>query len=241
MDHLESESVTSEEESFVEEGATWQSHFYEVVRATWLTRKPSALAALTVSIASFVIILGSVLYAKNIFHAQSWVTASNADVFARHEWWRLWLTVFVHADIAHFLSNVLLFYFLGYFLAGYFGAWVFPGAAYFFSGLINVFVLWNAPTDMQLIGASGMVYWMAGAWLTLYFILDIQRSYFRRILRALGVAAGVFLPASAFDPNVSYTSHLYGFIFGCFFSIGYYYLHRKRFRSAIVRELVSDE
>src|SRR5690606_26204612 len=103
------------------------------------------------------------------------------------EYWKLWTTLFVHADIGHALSNAFLFFILGFFLYGYYGIRVFPLAALFWGGITNLFVLLQYESDIHLIGASGVVYWMGGFWLTLYFLLNRKLSLFPRALRTIGV------------------------------------------------------
>ena len=87
---------------------------------------------------------------------------------------------------------------------------------------------------------SGVVYWMGGAWLALYFNLDLIRTKLQRALRIGGVALGVFFPASAFDPAISYSAHLVGFLLGLAFGIIYFELRRTTFEKAIVTETIVE-
>ncbi len=208
---------------------------------TWLSRKPSSHAGFISALSTLLLVLGSVVYQQDFFHAHTWMDASRAEVFDHHQWWRLWTTLFAHADLGHLVSNSILFFILGYFLTGYFGALLFPVAAFAFGGITNFFVLLNYPPQVSLIGVSGVVYWMAGTWLALYFALDKRKTYFQRSLRIVGVALGVFMPASAFDPSISYQAHLVGFLFGLGFGILYYFRHRSTFGRAVVTETVIDE
>lgn len=118
--------------------------------------------------------------------ADLWMPASPEKVFNDGEIWRAWTTVFAHADLEHLLSNVFLFFILGIFLTSYFGKALIPITAFLFGGITNLIVLKTMPLQNTLIGASGVVFWMGGAWLTLFFLIDRRRSLIQRALRALG-------------------------------------------------------
>ena len=211
------------------------------IRETWLSHKPSPIAGIVAAISVLLLVIGAVAYLQNFLNAQEWMPASRDLVFAKHQWWRLWTTLFAHADTGHLLSNLFLFFVMGYFLNGYFGIFVFPVAAFFLGGLTNLLVLLTYPPEIKLIGASGIVYWLGGAWLGLYFLIDLKRTYFQRFLRAGGVALGIFWPATTFDPNISYGAHLIGFLIGLVFGLLYYAYKKDLFKSAIVYEWVVDE
>lgn len=168
------------------------------------------------------------------------MTASHDMIFKDHQWWRAWTTLFAHADEKHLLSNVFLFSILGYFLNGYFGVLIFPIMAFLFGGLTNLIVLHSAPAEMQLIGVSGVVFWMGGAWLALYFALERRKSLLQRSLRAVGVGLLLFMPAEAFDPSISYKTHFVGFVLGVLFGFFYFLIRRSYFRSAEIYEELAD-
>lgn len=211
------------------------------VRETWLSRKPSPLAGFISALTVLILVIGAVMNWQGFLHADQWMAASNEAVFQGKQVWRLWTTLFAHGDTGHLMNNLLLFFVLGYLLVGYFGSWVFPVAAMFFGGITNYFVLMGYAPEIKLIGASGVVYWMGGAWLTLYFMLDKKRSYTQRTLRSVGVALSVFMPTSAFDPQVSYSAHLVGFILGVVFGFAYYFIRHDEFEKALVYEYVVEE
>lgn len=192
-------------------------------------------------ISSLALFLFGILSFENHWNMRELMMASQEKVFLFNEWPRLWTTLFVHGDFKHLLSNSFLFFILGYFLTGYFGVYVFPLGALFFGGVINWLVLQTMPSTVSLIGMSGVVFWMGGAWLTLYLVLDRSKSLFQRSLRALGVGLVLFFPAEAFDPQVSYRSHLIGFILGIVWALGYFAINHRRFRKSEVREMVYEE
>ncbi|WP_413943377.1 rhomboid family intramembrane serine protease [Bdellovibrio sp. HCB-162] len=214
---------------------------WTVVRATWLTRKPNGRAWFAAAWSLFALILGSVFYWQNLFQSSKWMSASGFSVFSQHQYWRLWTTLFAHADTGHLVSNSLLFSIFGYFLAGYFGLFTFPFLAFALGGVTNAIVLSSYNPEVYLIGVSGVVYWMGGMWLVLYLLIDQQRTVMQRILRSVGVALAVFMPSAAFDPQVSYRAHLVGFILGVVSGAIYYWFNRGKFKAAIVSEVFFEE
>ncbi len=212
-----------------------------VIRQTWLSKKPQPLGAFVSALCTFSLALISLFYWRDLFRAQSWMPASGQNVFEHHEIWRAWTTVFIHADEKHLFSNSFLFFILGAFLCGHFGFLFFPTLALIAGGLINLFVLARMNPEVQLIGASGVVYWMGGAWLILYFLLDRQRSHYQRALRSIGVGLLLFVPAEAFDPSISYLTHTVGFFFGVMSGALYYFIRRQTFLAAEVKEILIEE
>lgn len=173
--------------------------------------------------------------------ADLWMPASPEKVFNAGEIWRAWTTVFAHADLEHLLSNVFLFFILGIFLTSYFGKALIPITAFLFGGITNLIVLKAMPLQNTLIGASGVVFWMGGAWLTLFFLIDRRRSLIQRALRAIGVAILLFVPSEAFDPNISYKAHLLGFFLGVTWAVPYYLVNKSKFLRAEISEWIVDE
>ncbi len=212
-----------------------------IIKETWLSKKPAPLSAFISALFTFLLALISLIYWRDLLHAQRWMTASNQAVFEHHEVWRAWTCLFIHADEKHLFSNSFLFFILGTFLGGHFGILIFPVLALFMGGLVNLIVLAQMPLEVQLLGASGIVYWMGGAWLILYFLLERKRTLFQRALRAIGVGLLLFIPAEAFDPSISYLSHSLGFFTGVFSGLIFYLTQRKMFLAAEVKEVFIDE
>lgn len=218
-----------------------EASFTKKLRQTWLTRRPNPNAEMIAVATSLLLLLSSFLYWANIFNAQSWMPASREQIFDQHQYWQAWTALFAHADIAHLLSNVLLFYFFGSFLAGYFGALSFPLATFFFGGVTNILVVASMPPSTQLLGVSGVVYWLGGAWLVLYALLERRLSVYKRTIRAMGVGIILFIPTEAFDPTISYRSHAIGFAFGLAWGVGYFLWKKRELRAAEDFELVWEE
>ena len=48
------------------------------------------------------------------------------------------------------------------------------------------------------------------------------------------------MPAAAFDPQISYQAHLWGFVIGILSGLVYYYFRRKTFHRAVVVERITE-
>lgn len=199
---------------------------------TWLMGKPRRKGFITACLATVALLLGAVWIWSLPDSAAELLSANREAVFRQGEWWRLWSALFSHSDLGHLLSNSGLFFVFGLLLSGYFGLFLFPVMALFWGGLTNGVVVGTSSPEMHLIGMSGVVYWMGGLWLTLYFLLSRHLSVTQRVLRSLGVALMIFMPSEAFNPSISYKAHAVGFGFGVFFGGLYFLAYRRKFRAA---------
>ncbi len=213
---------------------------FTVVRRTWLSRPPDPSAQAMTAAALFLLILACSAQWHDFYGLGEFWPATHREVFSKGEYWRLWTTMFAHADLGHLLANSFLFYILGYFLYGYFGGALFPLAAWLMGGVTNAISIYTYPPDVRLIGASGVVSWMGGAWLVLYFLLNTKISTTQRALRSFGVALMLFAPSEAFDPKVSYRTHLIGFAIGMVCGALYYLWRKSDFVRAEWRETVVE-
>jgi rhomboid protease GluP len=184
-----------------------------VVRETLLSRRPHPAAARAALAGVSLLIATSVLYWSDPSGAAGGLPASRESVFGRGEYWRLLSSLGAHSDAAHLLANAALFGLLSYLLFGYYGAIVFPGLATLLGAATTGITLLGYPPEARLVGASGMVYAMAGFWLALYLLVERRLRPGKRLLRALGFAAILLLP-TAIEPRVSYRAHAIGFALG---------------------------
>ncbi len=213
---------------------------HRIIKENWLTRKPNEFAFLSSLLLGVVLVMLSYFFLNGIFDSGSWMAANPESVFKKHEYWRLWTTLFAHADIEHLLSNLMLLVPLSYMLSAYFGMLLFPIAGLLFGGLINYLVLQAMPPSVDLIGISGLVYWMGAVWLTLYILIDRRKSLRRRIAVSFLLTVVLFIPET-YRPEVSYLSHLVGYILGIAFGIGVYLFRSREFASAQVFEVIYDD
>ncbi|MES2745196.1 MAG: rhomboid family intramembrane serine protease, partial [Bdellovibrionota bacterium] len=157
--------------------------------------------------------LGMTLYAWA--HPDNGLVATQRNVFMQGEWWRLITSPFVHADLVHLLANSMLFLVFATLLNNYFGRWAFPVLSVLGAAATEAFALMTYPADVRLVGASGMVYLMAGMWLVYFARHSSHLTPLHRVMRALAFVLIVLLPTSI-EPQISYRSHAIGFGLGFF-------------------------
>lgn len=201
------------------------------IRRTYISQKPLESGTWATVEAALLLVLASVAVWAEVAGADHWLPANRESVFARGELWRLLTTIFVHGDLKHLLSNMLLFTVLGYLVRSYYGLSAFPILAFLLGALANALTLWLYEPGTTLVGASGVVYALAGFWLTLYLFIERRHSIAGRVLRALGFALVMLVPET-FDPKTSYLAHAFGFGLGSVAAIPYFVFNRNRYRAA---------
>ncbi len=199
------------------------------IKSTLLSQKPRE-GSLLIAILSVMMLLFVSLLCWRDPSLLNLLAASRHQVVEEQEYWRLLTTTAIHADLTHFLSNVILFAFFTFLLYGYFGFWVFPVAVAALGSLTNYLSLLTYSENIQLIGASGLVYLMAGFWLTAYVLVERSHPLKRRVLVALGIALIVLVPSSL-SPQVSYRTHAIGCGIGVIVALGYFLARKEQIRS----------
>lgn len=215
---------------------------YQIVATqNWLTKKPNQNAVLIILFLIFFVVLACISQWNNFIDLNQIMPASSLSVFTQHQFYRAWTTIFVHGDLKHLVSNLFLFSILGYFLLGYFSMLLFPLGAFFVGGITNLIVLSSMPPKISLIGLSGVVYWMGGAWLVLYFLIENRKTIWQKALRSIGVSLVLFMPSEAFDPSISYVTHFVGFILGILSGALYYFVNKTKIRAEDASILIENE
>lgn len=200
------------------------------ITKTWIDRKPTPDGKLIVAFATFILVACSYVEFQGLWPLADYFSASWQNVMAGG-WYKPWTTLLVHGDIGHLISNSFFFVIFGYLLAEYFGAWLFPLATFFLSGLVNIVSLATYPPQMLLIGASGMVNVMGGTWLALYFLLARNRKPWSRFLRSAGVLIVLFLPHE-YRQGVSERTHIIGLLSGLLLGVLWFRIYRTKFQRA---------
>jgi len=202
-----------------------------VVRETLLSRSPhpSSRAFAAAGVATLGVV--SAIYWGDVGGLRDALPASGGDVLLRGEYWRLFTCLGVHADGRHLLANAALFGILAYLLRGYFGVVAFPLLPVLMGGVTTALTLPVYRPDTQLVGASGMVYAMAGFWLVLYLLVERRVGPGKRLVRATGFALIVLAP-TVLEPQVSYRAHAIGFAVGTLAGAAFFAVRRDRIREA---------
>jgi rhomboid protease GluP len=214
---------------------------YEVVvKETWLSKKPAEGSGL-VAAASLLVLMGfSLLFWSDYSGLAPQLPANGELVFKQGQYWRLFTSIFVHADLRHLLSNALGMGGLSYLLYGYFGCKVYPCLTLGGGAVVTLIALATYPPHTFLLGASGVIYFMAAFWLTLYVCLERRFSVGKRILRATGFLLIALIPTS-FNPETSYRTHAIGFGIGIVVAALYFAANKDRFRRAEEVEIDGNE
>jgi rhomboid protease GluP len=203
----------------------------ERLTSTLMTTKPSMLNAfIAASLSVLIISLVSLFY----WNAQSaWadlLPASGNLMFNQHQLWRSVSAIFIHADLEHLLSNMYMLWIFTFFIYGYFGLSIFPFVSLGVAALTNIFAVASYEPQMNLLGASGLVYVLGGFWLTMYFLIQRQYLWMNRLVRVLGIAAIIFMPTT-FVPSTSYRTHAIGFFLGIIMAVFYFLRNKEKIRS----------
>lgn len=210
------------------------------IKSNWLTKNPKRDGLNPTLYLMSLLLLSSFIYLNNFFNAPLWMSATFDAVFVKHEWWRAWTTLFAHGDLSHILGNLFLFFPFSYYLIAYFGYLFFPLFGFFVGGVINLIVLQTLPPHVGLIGVSGVVNWMGGAWLALSWLIDRRDSRGRRILKVIAVTIVLFVPDS-FKPEVSYYSHFLGYCFGICSGVIFFFIFKKKIEAEEIVEYLPEE
>ena len=199
------------------------------VVSTILSRKPGKGAALAVVWTLGVLLVVSALYWWGPPGFAAALPASGEAVFERGETWRLLTALAAHADPIHLLSNAVFLTWLIYLSYGAFGASLFPWSAVPLSAVALAVTLEGYPPNIRVVGASGMLYLLAGAWLMLYVLVERRLSVLKRIVRVVGFFLVVLVPTSI-RPEVSYRAHAIGLFFGICLGLAYFLARRDTIR-----------
>lgn len=148
-------------------------------------------------------------------------------------------SAFIHADLRHLLSNLILGSIFFYLLSSYFGPrkifWGSLGSAFLINYLsyqfsYRTFYLdphLNVEFPIRLLGSSGVVYFLGSTWLGLYFLTMTRLSIIKRLFKVIGVGLLLFFPTESFDPTISYQTHMMGFALGTLFALVLWFFNRK--------------
>ena len=144
----------------------------------------------------------------------------NSKVFYDLELWRLVTSMFLHGDVLHLFSNMVSLLIFGSYIELSFSKYKFV-LIYFISGFLgSLFTLFFLPLNTISLGASGAIFGLIGAALS---ILIIERN---NPLIILGLIYVFYFVIMSFSSGINYISHIFGLLGG--FVIGYILRRNKR-------------
>jgi rhomboid protease GluP len=190
---------------------------------TFLSKIPSAHSLMVAALSLMVLLLFFSMDHQKF-------SANGFLVYKKQEYWRAFTTTLIHADLNHLARNAFFFTGLSALLHSYFGFWVFPILSLFLGGPINLIALKVYPPEIHLVGISGVIYFMAAFWLTLYILIERRQKLRVRFIHATAISLFFFFP-EAYQARVSYLAHGLGFIFGVPLGLSYYFLNRQKIRA----------
>jgi len=154
--------------------------------------------------------------------------------------WRLWTLLLAHKDLEHLGSNLVVLLPFMYALLRHFQRWLIFFLAFLSAGMSDFLTMFRLPPDTQLLGVSGLAYWAAGAWLTLFILIDTTKSLRRRLAYAIFLMSVLLIPHE-YSPSVSYSNHLWGLIFGVVSGLFLFLVYRRRIKTAEILYFDPDE
>jgi len=209
------------------------------LKKTILDKKLSIKSLMVVVLYIFFIVFISNLFFLNSFSFQTTLPVSYNDVFNHNQFYRLFTATFVHSDYEHLGSNLLLFFPFSLYLFNSFGFYFFPFSAFFAGAIINFLAIQFMPEKTNLIGLSGVVYYVGFLWITLYFFNNRKLKIIKRFIKASGVALILFFP-TMIRAEVSYLSHFIGAVLGVLIGIIAYFIFKKQWIAYDEYELIEE-
>lgn len=156
------------------------------------------------------IFLYTMLYDQNdrLFYelANNYVYVQNGEIY------RLFTSMFLHADIMHIVFNMYALYLLGPIVERYYGKTKFI-LIYFISGILgSLFSCVFMSSNTYAIGASGSIFGLLGsiAYFTYYYRATLQGLLRSQILPVILINLGLGL----FIPGIDVSAHIGGLIGG---------------------------
>lgn len=181
-------------------------------RHSFLAERPSKRAFVFSSLYAMAAAVVSVLsWRSEVFEDR--LVGNPEKIFSGGEWYRLVTSLFLHADIAHLLANMLFLVPFGGLLTFYFGWRVFPVLGIVLGIVAQFLSLKTYAPNMNLLGSSGLLYVLFGLWLSLYYRAESHLTRGRRLMRILGFGLAMLVPSQV-ERAVSYRTHYIGLALG---------------------------
>lgn len=129
------------------------------------------------------------------------------------EWWRIFSSALLHANITHILFNMWALYALGPLIERSVGSGPFIALYVAAAGMGGVAAQLFTPGRFVAVGASGAVFGLFGVWINLA-LRRRNTAWGRSLLSQLGVILLINAALPLIFPAISWQAHLGGFITG---------------------------
>jgi membrane associated rhomboid family serine protease len=190
---------------------------------TLLSKKTTPQSTFVGLLSYFILLLVFIADNQNL-------SANGYLVYEKGEYWKAFTTSLMHGDFVHLGHNTLFFLAFSVLLNSYFGFWIFPVLSFIVGGAINLIALKIYEPHIYLVGISGVIYFMAAFWMTMFVALERHMSLYKRMMITTGVSLILFFPELFTKNNVSYLAHGLGFGMGIISALIYYRFNRKTLR-----------
>ena len=159
---------------------------------------------------SLIIINGVCFLLFNLLLSQEYLLLllqDNAKILNEAQYWRLFTSMFLHADAFHIFYNMIALLIFGATVEDNYTKIQYV-VVYFLSGLVgNIFSLFLLPPNALSLGASGAIFGLIGAAFTLIVKED------KSLLLFAGLYVVMFI-ISSFGPGINLWAHLFGLTVG---------------------------
>jgi rhomboid protease GluP len=172
---------------------------------------PLTLTLMTISIVLFLLgqfspALNEYLYMNGVLHGYS--------VIVKGEWYRLFTSIFLHADMMHIVMNMLSLYMVGTVVERIFSKSAYLGI-YFVSALVGSFSSIYMHLGGLAVGASGAIFGLFGALAGFAFVHRVTMGeQFMSFIKDFGVILLINLVIGFVVPFIDVSAHVGGLIAG---------------------------
>ena len=136
------------------------------------------------------------------------------SVVVKGEWYRLFTSLFLHADAMHIVMNMLSLYIVGTMVEKLFSSLAYL-SIYFVSALFGSFASIYMHLGGQAVGASGAIFGLFGALAGFAFVhRNIMREQFMSFMKNFGMILVINLVIGLAVPNIDMSAHIGGLIAG---------------------------
>jgi len=181
-------------------------HYLEKFKEYPLTYTLMGISIIVFLIASININWEETLYMSGVLHGYS--------VVVKGEYYRLFTSIFLHADAMHIVMNMLSLYIVGTMVEKLFSSLSYV-SIYFVSALFGSFASIYMHLGGQAVGASGAIFGLFGALAGFAFVhRNTMRNQFISFMKNFGMILLINLVIGLVVPSIDMSAHIGGLVAG---------------------------